>query len=519
MGNLGVFPSMNDNKTIAINTIILTIKLVITILCGFIVSRLILRALGADNYGLYNVVGGIVGMLALISTSMVATTYRYIAVERGKGINGDPQKIYSTLMLIHMILAVLLIIVGEPIGAYYIFNFLNVTNASLSDAHFVFIFSLIATFFTIIAVPSNGLLIAEEKFLPISIIEIIRTLLNVAMACFLLDYAGNRLRLYALLMAVLTIGNRIAFQLYCQYKYPQIVKFKLNRHKQDYKEILSFTGWTLLGASAVIGRTQGVAMVINLFFKNSINAAFGVANQIGQATFQFTHTLRQSVTPQIMKSQEGNSARSLNLVYAISRYTYLIMLIISVPLLLSMDTVLAFWLGADNVPPLTSIFASILIIDGMISNLRSGFDASIQATGKIKKNQIGYTVINLCIIPIVYILYKIGLPAYMNVIVATVLTVVTALFQAFIMRELTSFTFGDYWKKTLLPSLIASLCAFVPMILLRIFVSNYMCFSNAFIITTIIWSIISIFVFGITRNERIKIFSFIKVKLIRGNIR
>lgn len=510
---------MNDNKTIAINTIVLTIKLVITILCGFIVSRLILRALGADNYGLYNVVGGIVGMLALISTSMVATTYRYIAVERGKGNDGNPQKIYSTLMLIHAVLAALLIIVGEPIGAYYIYNFLNVTNASLADAHFVFIFSLIATFFTIIAVPSNGLLIAEEKFLPISIIEIIRTLLNVVIAYFLLDYVGNRLRLYALLMAVLTIGNRIAFQLYCQYKYPQIVKFKLNKNKQDYKEILSFTGWTLLGASAVIGRTQGVAIVINLFFKNSINAAFGVANHIGQAALQFTNTLRQSVTPQIMKNQEENSARSLNLVYAMSRYTYLIMLIISVPLLLCMDTVLAFWLGADDVPPLTSIFASILIIDGMISNLRSGFDASIQATGKIKKNQIGYTIINLSIIPIVYILYIIGLPAYINVIVAVILTIVTVIFQAFIMRELTAFTFRDYWAKTLFPSLITSLCAFVPLILLRFYINDNSYFVCVFIITAIIWSVISIFLFGITKNERVQIILYVNKKLNRNKNR
>lgn len=507
---------MNDNKTIAINTIILTIKLVITIICGFVVSRLILKALGADNYGLYNVVGGIVGMLALISTSMVATTYRYIAVERGKGSEGDPQKVYSTLILIHVVLAALLIIVGEPIGAYYIFNFLNVTNASLADAHFVFIFSLIATFFTIIAVPSNGLLIAEEKFLSISIIEIIRTLLNVAMAYFLLDYMGNRLRLYALLMAALTIGNRIAFQLYCQYKYPQIVKFKLNRNKQDYKEILSFTGWTLLGASAVIGRTQGVAMVINLFFKNSINAAFGIANQIGQAALQFTNTLRQSVTPQIMKNQESNSVRSLNLVYSISRYTYLIMLIISVPLLLCMDTVLALWLGADDVPPLTPIFASLLLIDGMISNLRSGYDASIQATGKIKKNQIGYTIINLSIIPIVYILYRIGLPAYMNVIVAIILTIVTVIFQAFIMRELTSFAFKDYWLKTLSPSLVSTLCAFVPMAFLRIFIGDSLYVVGVFIIATIIWSFFSVLLFGINKSERMQLLSFLKDKLNRG---
>lgn len=504
---------MNDNKTIAINTIVLTIKLVITIVCGFVVSRLILQALGADNYGLYNVVGGIVGMLALVSTSMVATTYRYIAVERGKGDLGNPQRIYSTLMLIHVAMALLLIVIGEPLGAYYIYNYLSVTNASLADAHFVFIFSLIATFFTIIAVPSNGLLIAEEKFLSMSVIDILRTLLNVAMAFFLLEYAGNRLRLYSVLMAVLTIGNRIAFQTYCQYKYPQIVKFKLNKNIKDYKEIISFTGWTLIGASAVVGRTQGVAMVINLFFRNSINAAFGVAIQVENAAIQFTNTLRQSVTPQIMKNQGGNSSRSLSLVYAISRYTYLIMLIISVPLLLCMDTILALWLGADNVPPLTSVFASLLLISGMVSNLKSGFDASIQATGKIKKNQIGYTIINLSIIPVVYFLYAIGLPAYMNAFVAIILNVATIVFQAFIMRELTTFTFREYWNKTLYLSFLATIFAIVPMLILRNYIGDNVYVVMSFALIATIWSCITVFFGGINKSEREQFFSFIKKKV------
>lgn len=507
---------MNDNKTIAINTVVLTIKLVITIVCGFIVSRLILQALGADNYGLYNVVGGIVGMLALVSTSMVATTYRYIAVERGKGESGEPQRIYSTLMLIHVVLALSLIVVGEPLGAYYIYNYLSVTNASLADAHFVFIFSLIAMFFTIIAVPSNGLLIAEEKFLSMSIIDIMRTVLNVAMAFFLLEYAGNRLRLYSVLMALLTIGNRIAFQAYCQYKYPQIVKFKLNKNKKDYKEIISFTGWTLIGASAVVGRTQGVAMVINLFFRNSINAAFGVAIQVENAAIQFTNTLRQSVTPQIMKNQDGNSSRSLSLVYAISRYTYLIMLILSVPLLLCMDTILALWLGADDVPPLTSIFASLLLISGMVSNLKSGFDASIQATGKIKKNQIGYTIINLSIIPIVYFLYAIGLPAYMNAVVAIFLNVATIIFQAFIMCELTTFTFRDYWSKTLYLSLLATIFAIVPMSIFRKCIGDNLYMVVIFALIATIWSCIAVLFSGINKSEREQIFSFVKRKVCRS---
>lgn len=505
---------MNDNKTIAINTVVLTIKMIINIVCSFIVSRLVLQALGADNYGLYNVVGGIVGMLALISTSMVTTTYRYIAVERGKGDSGNPQKIYSTLMLIHVVLAILLIVVGEPLGAYYIYNYLNVTSASLADAHFVFIFSLIASFFTVIAVPSNGLLIAEEKFIPISVIEIIRMLLNVAMAFFLIYYLGNRLRMYAVLMAVLTIANRVAFQIYCKIKYPEIVKFELNKNKQDYKEIFSFTGWTLLGASAVVGRTQGVAMIINLFFRNSINAAFGVAAHISHATGLFTNTLRQSVTPQIMKNQDNNPSRSLSLVYAISRYTYLIMLIIAVPLVLCVDFVLEIWLGKENIPPMTSIFVIFLIINGMLSNFGSGFEASIQATGKIRKVQIGYTIINLSIIPIVYVLYKIGLPAYMNVVVGLILTIFTIIFEATIMREQTDFDYGNYMHKTMLPSLYATILSFIPMIGLHILFGEKGGII-LFIILSALWTSCVVAFVGIDKREREGVFAFVRQKFFK----
>ena len=507
---------MNDNKTIAINTVVLTVKMVITIVCSFVISRLVLQALGADNYGLYNVVGGIVGMLALVSTSMVATSYRYIAVERGKGESGDPQKVYSTLMLIHVVLAVLLVVIGEPLGAIYINNFLNVTDASVGDAHFVFIFSLVAMFFNILAVPCNGLLVAEERFISVSVIDVCRSLLNVAMGVFLLEYPGNRLRLYAFLMALLTIGSRVAFQLYCKLKYPEIVKFKLNRNKSDYKEITSFTGWMLLGATAVVGRTQGVAMVINLFFRNSINAAFGVATQIGHAATQFTNTLRQSVTPQIMKNQESNASRSLNLVYAISRYAYLIMLVICVPLILCMDDVLKLWLGADNIPPLTAIFASFLLIDGMIANLRTGFDASIQASGIIKKNQIGYTIINLSIIPIVYVLYKMGLPAYMNVLVGVILSLVTTIFQASIMQEQTDFTYMDYWKKTVLPALYTTVAAFVPMIGLRMIIGNNILAILCFVFISVIWTSAVSFFIGMSTHERTSFVAFSKNKLRRN---
>lgn len=508
---------MNDNKRIAVNTIVLTVKLIVSIACSFIISRLILQALGVDNYGLYNVVGGIVSLLTVVTTSMGGTTNRYIVVEVGKGAAGNPQKVYSTLFFIHAAMAILLIVIGEPLGAFYINKYLNITSASVSDAQFVFACSLIASFFTVIGVPCGGVLMAHEKFLPISVIYIARSLLNVAMAIFLINYMGNRLRLYAIFMATLNILHTLSIQLYAKYKYPTIARFKFNKNRQDYKEILSFTGWMLIGAFAVVGRTQGVAMVINLFFRNAINAAFGVANQIGQATIMFTSTLRQSVTPQIMKNQNNNTSRSLTLVYAISRYTYLIMLIISVPLLLCMQTILQIWLGEENIPPMTSIFATLLLVNGMLANLSTGFDASIQATGKIRKNQIGYSIINLSIIPIVYLLYKIGLPAYFNVVVGIVLTIATTLFQTYIMKELTDFTYSDYWKKTIQPAIIATTLAFAPMLFIRMLIGEKVLTVLVFAFIATIWSSASAFFVGMNKRERNSIIEFAKNKIHKNN--
>lgn len=504
---------MDDNITIAKNTVILTIKLVITIICGFVVSRLVLHALGADNYGLYNVVGGIVALLNIVATSMVATSYRYMAVEIGKGKSGDPRKVHSTLLLIHCTMAVLLVLIGLPIGSFYINHFLNVTSATIGDAQFVYFFSLLACFFSVIVVPDNGLLVANENFLLISIIEVLRSILNVAIATVLLYYVGNRLRVYALLMSFLNVAYSISVFVYCKYKYPDVVQFKINKDIKDYKEITSFTGWMLLGASAVVGRTQGVAMVINLFFRNSINAAFGIANQIGNATSMFTSTLRQAVNPQIMKNQEVNAARSLNLVYAISRYTFLIMLVISVPLLLCMDTILALWLGTDNVPSMTAVFSSFLLLNGLIEGLRAGFDASIQATGDVRKNQIGYTIINISIIPIVYMLYKMGFPAYINVAVGVVLTVITLFFQAYIMRELTSFNYRDYWAKTLFPSFCSCLAAFLPMLGVRLLISNHVVAVLCFAVGSFIWTSLIVFFLGITKGERDECMAMVSRKL------
>lgn len=500
--------SNSENKKIAKNTLFLYAKFIITTIISLVISRLVLKALGASDYGLYTVVGGVVAMLNTLGTSMVATSYRFMAVEIGKGTNGNPNKVYNTLVVVHISLAILLLLLGETFGVYYINNYLNITFEKVPDAIFVLHMSLLTTAFSVITIPMNGLIIAREKFLFTSLIETFSAILKLALIVMMMFYDGNRLRYYAVALATIQFLSPLSYQIYCRIKDKEIIKWKINKCKEDYKKLFSFALWILVGAMATIGKVQGAAMIINLFFGTILNAAFGLATQINHAVSSFTATLRQAAVPQIMKSQgNGNEERSMTLVYTISRLSYLSMNIIAIPLLLTIDKILELWLGSP--PEFTNIFVIFMIINGMVSNLGAGFDACIQATGQIRKNQIGYSLINLSLLPIIFILYKVGLPPYANVICMVVLTFVVLVFQIHIMKELTSFNVSRYIKMTILPSLTSTLVAVIPLLILKSIWSESNVETIVFFLISIFWTCFSIGLLGLRKEEKRKI-----VKLI-----
>ncbi len=500
--------SNSGNKKIAKNTLFLYAKFIITTIISLVISRLVLNALGASDYGLYTVVGGVVAMLNTLGTSMVATSYRFMAVEIGKGTNGNPNKVYNTLVVVHISLAILLLLLGETFGVYYINNYLNITFEKIPDAIFVLHMSLLTTAFSVITIPMNGLIIAREKFLFTSLIETFSAILKLALIVMMMFYDGNRLRYYAVALATIQFLSPLSYQIYCRIKDKEIIKWKINKCKEDYKKLFSFALWILVGAMATIGKVQGAAMIINFFFGTILNAAFGLATQINHAVSSFTATLRQAAVPQIMKSQgNGNEERSMTLVYTISRFSYLSMNIIAIPLLLTIDKILELWLGSP--PEFTNIFVIFMIINGMVSNLGAGFDACIQATGQIRKNQIGYSLINLSLLPIIFILYKVGLPPYANVICMVVLTFVVLVFQIHIMKELTSFNVSRYIKMTILPSLTSTLVAVIPLLILKSILSESNVETIVFFVISIFWTCFSIGLLGLRKEEKRKI-----VKLI-----
>lgn len=504
---------MDANKRIVINTGVLYSRLIITTIIGIISSRIILDALGASDYGLYSVVGGIVTFLNVIGTTMVSVSYRFLAVELGKDSEGDANKVYNTVYVIHLVLAFFLIIIGETLGLYYVNNILNVAANKLHDAQFILHVSLFTTAISVMSVPANGLIIAKEKFVFTTITEIGVSIIKLCLLIWLSYFQGNRLRVYALIIAGVTIVTRFAYLIYCRKNATSIVKWNFNNRWSDYKAVFFFACWSLFGAVATIGKEQGSAMIINFFFGTSINASYGIASQVNSYILTFSKSLNQAAVPQIMKSYGGgDQKRSLNIVYAITRLSTLIMLIIVVPLMLCLDDVLRLWL--KDVPEYTSIFTSWMLISGVVMVLGSGFDPCIQSTGNIKSNEIGYGLINLALLPIIYVLYKLGCPPYVNVIVSSALAVVTRMFQVFIMKKQTNFQFLVYFKYSLLPSFLTIIVSFVPLLCLRLIWGHSVIHTITYFLIGVLWTVFSIWMVGIKNSERQMIVSELRKKFV-----
>jgi O-antigen/teichoic acid export membrane protein len=397
-----------DNILILKNSGILFFRLFLTSVIGLFTSRFVIRSLGASDFGLYSVVGGVVVMMAFLNTVMVSTTYRYIAFEMGKGNNKEGiNRVFNISLVIHLCLALLVLVLTETAGIYYVKNYLNVDTGKVVDALFVLRFSTYATVFSIISIPYQGLVTAQENFAVRATIEIIRSLLVFFVALVIVYYTGNRLRLYALLVALVSVVPALLFFIYCKHKYSKIIKWNFQRGKSKYKEMIGFSGWIMIGAAASVGKTTGSALIINAFFGTILNAAFGIANQVNSIVLMFAQNLGQAAIPQITKSfSSGNTNRTIKLVAHISKYTCFLMLLPSLPILLETDFLLTLWLG--ELPQYTVIFCQLMIINALIDSLGSGIPAAVHATGKIKYFQIILSTTSLLSLPIAYFLFKAG---------------------------------------------------------------------------------------------------------------
>lgn len=426
---------MDGNKRIAFNSLIIFSRLCVVSVISLISSRIVLQALGVSDFGLYNVVGGIVTLLNVVNTAMVSTTYRYIAYELGKGEKGNTNKIFNTSFTIHAGFAVLILFLGICVGLFYIYNYLNVSPEKIEDARFVLEMSVVATMISTLFVPFSGLLVAYEKFHVPAIIDVLANLIRLALLFFLLYFDGNRIRLYSCIMLMFIVIQNSLIYLYSRINYKEVIRFNLQTDKNLYKEMFGFSGWILIGACSSVGKIQGSAMIINYFFGTIVNGAYAVSNQVNHFIELFARSLNKAAIPQITKNfSGGNKDRSVMLASYISKYTFMLMTIVAFPVLLEMDFLLGLWL--KDVPEGASVFCKLMVLCGLIGSVGEGVPALVQASGKMKYFQMILSTMSLSGLPVSFLLFHIGYPPYYILMVYCVINGIAAFIRLFLLKKI-----------------------------------------------------------------------------------
>lgn len=430
---------MNDNKKIAYNSVVIFARLVLTSLIGIYISRVVLDALGASDYGLYNVVGGIVTMLNVMNSAMLSTTYRYIAFELGKENSiGDVRKVFNTCFQIHIFFSVLIIVLGLTLGEWYIDNYLNVAVGKLGDAKFVFHVSLITAATATLLVPFQGLIVAYERFSISAIIDIISMFIRFALVMIFIYADSNRLRIYSILQLSYNLLSSSLYLAYCIKNYTQIIRWKVYKDWQLCKDMFSYAFWTLFGAMAAYGKTQGSTIIVNYFFGTIVNAAFAVANQVESFIQMFARSLSNAAVPQITKNfSGGNETRSVKLTSYISKYTFILMSIVAFPVMIEMEFLLGLWL--KEIPEGTVQFCQLTVLGGLIGCLGEGVTSLLNATGNIKPYQVIINVFNLMGLPVAFVSFKLGYPAEAVLIIYCIIAFISSLLRVVLMKFIYKF--------------------------------------------------------------------------------
>lgn len=491
---------MDKNKVIFKNSLVLYIRLIIVSLIGLLSSRYTIHVLGVSDYGLYSVVGSIVFMMAFLNNIMCTTTYRFIAFEEGVGDENSVNKVFNVSLVIHILIACVVLLAAETLGVYYINNYLKVDPNKLSDALFVFRLSVYSTIVSILGVPYLGLLVAKEKFIVSSVIEIIRSILMLGAVFLVLFYSGDKLRIYALLVGVISVIPPILFFFYAHKSYRNIIKWKFQKEKSKYKDMAFFSGWTMFGAAAAASELQFSILLINLFFGTIVNASYAVACSVNNIVRMFSQSLNQSVIPQITKSYSGGDReRAMDLVVFTSKYSFFLILFPSIPILLETDAILGLWL--KKVPLGTSLFVQLFVLNAIIASMNAGIPAVIQATGKIKYFQIILSSLSLIGLPISYFLFKQGFPSYTLSIVYLIIAVVNFVVLQFLLKRILKFDIIELFRRIYLKMFVV--CFFIlPLFCIQFFIEpSFMRFCGVTALS-IFWLLLAIYFFGMSEVEK-----------------
>lgn len=398
----------SNNKRIAKNTIMLYIRMFISMLVGLYTSRVVLATLGVEDYGIYGVVGGVVAMMGFLNASMSGATSRFLTFELGRGDKDRLAKTFSSALIVHIAIAIIVFILAETVGLWFLCNKLNIPEGRMEAAHWVYQFSILATMLSITQVPYNATIIAHEKMDVYAYMEILNVSLKLLIVYLLCIGNFDKLILYASLMLAVSILIMMVYRIYAIRHFPE-AHFHWIWDKTYLRPLLSFSGWDLYGNACVIARQQGTNFLINIFYGVVFNAASGIATTVQGTISGLAFNIILAFRPQIIKQYaKGNVEDMSKLVGNAVCFTTILFGCMSIPLILETHYIMKAWLGV--IPEKSEIFCQILLIASFLGLLNNIWNTCIHATGKIKEISIFSGTFFLISLPIIYVVFQFKAP-------------------------------------------------------------------------------------------------------------
>lgn len=499
----------SNNKQIAKNTLLLYFRMLLTMLITLYTSRIILNALGIEDYGIYNVTGGIVSMLSIFSGTISNAISRFLSFEIAHNNKNELIKIFSTSLNILILISILCIIIAETTGLWFINNKLNIPIGRLNAAHWVLQSAIIAFIINLINVPYNSVIIAHEKMSIFATISIIDVILKLIIAYSINMIPKDPLVTYSILLILQSFIIRFCYFIYCTNKF-QECHYVFSINKELIQKISNYIGWTFIGAISFVMKGQGINILLNIFCGPVINAARGISYQVNNAIYGFSSNFMTALTPQITKSYASQDFKRMEeLICYGSKFSSFLLLIISMPVICFTNYVLHLWLL--TVPQYTESFVKLILISSIIEALALPLHYGIQATGKIKQYQLALSAIQIANFPIsYYYLYK-GSEPETTIIIAIILSILGLGARLYFLQRLCNFSLITYWNKVLRPMcLIITFCTITYNISSF---SNIKTFST-FLISSIFMiciNIIFLYFIGCSKQERLTINQYIKI--------
>lgn len=431
-------------------------------------TRVVLQVLGEQDYGIYNVVGGIVIMFAFMSRVLASASQRYFAFEIGRNNIERLKKIYNITQILYVIVIVIIVIASESLGLWFLHSKATIPPERMVAANWIFQFSIISFSFALFTTPYQADIIAHEKMDFYAIVGIVEAALHLLLALALkfIPFSSDLLIIYGLLVllnAVIVNGSYMIFSL----KHYSESHFKYYWEPKLAKEIVSYSGWNMFGAIAGVARDQGVNMLINSFFNPVVNAARAIAYQVNNAINQFANNFYTAVRPQVTKNYaKGDMGATLNLVFSSSKLTYYLLLFVAVPISVFAEPILNLWL--DTVPEHTLLFTELVIAVALVDSISNPLMTLAQATGKIALYQSVVGSLLLLNLPVSYIFLRLGYPPEVTMLVAIVIAIISLIARLVILRRLVSFPIRKYFVQVLLRISVPTIISFGLVYILKI---------------------------------------------------